>query len=66
MKRRFSIWGREHSADHDVELAQVDNDPQAVLDGFAAKTLTLHLGGTKKKSKVRKFTWLRIVENHDP
>lgn len=64
--RRYSIWGREYGADHDVELAQVDGDPQPVLDGFAAKTLTIKhsiVTSNKKKSKVRKYTWLRIVEN---
>lgn len=66
MTRRYSIWGREYGADHDVELAQVDSNPQPVLDGYAKKTLTLQnsiLTSSKKKSKTRKYTWLRIVEN---
>lgn len=37
MTRRYSIWGREYGADHDVELAQVDSNPQPVLDGYAKK-----------------------------
>lgn len=63
--KRYSIWGREYGADHDVELAQVDGDPEAVCDAFGAKTLTIQpsLHGPRKKSKIRKFTWLRIVEN---
>lgn len=64
--KRYSIWGREYGADHDVELAQVDGNPQPVLDAFAAKTLTLQnsiMVSARKKSKIRKFTWLRIVEN---
>jgi hypothetical protein len=70
MKRRYSIWGTEYGSDHEVELAQVDNDPQTLLDAFSAKMLTInhsiHLGGkTARKSKMRKYTWLRIVDNSE-
>ena len=66
MKRRFSIWGTEYGADHEVELAQVDGNPQAMLDGFAAKMVTVRhsiVDKSKKQSKIRKYTWLRIVDN---
>lgn len=65
MKRRYSIWGTEHGSDHEVELAQVDSNPQPVMDGFAEMTLTVKpsIMGPKKRTKIRKFTWLRIVEN---
>ena len=65
MKRRYSIWGREYGSDHDVELAQVDSGAQAVLDGLMAKTLSINHSALPggKKSKVRKYTWLRIVDN---
>jgi hypothetical protein len=57
-KRRYSIWGRELGADHDVELAQVDSNPQPILDALISKVMP--------KTKTRKYTWLRIVENkHD-
>lgn len=65
MKARYSIWGREYGADHDVELAQVSANPQPVLDGLAAKTLSISnsafAGG--KKIKIRKYSWLQIVDN---
>lgn len=64
--KRYSIWGREYGADHDVELAQVDGNPQPVLDAYASKTLTINhsiMESKKRKSKIRKFTWLRIVDN---
>jgi hypothetical protein len=67
MTARYSIWGREYGANHDVELAQVECNPQAVLDAFGQKTLTIRHGifetTKKKQSKVRKYSWLRIVEN---
>lgn len=68
MKRRYSIWGREYGADHDVELAQVDSNPGPVLDGFATKMLTIKhsiFERGARQSKVRKFLYLRIVENAD-
>lgn len=64
--KRYSIWGTEYGADHEVELAQVDDNPQPVLDGLAAKTLTIKhsiFDRSKKQSKIRKYSWLRIVEN---
>jgi hypothetical protein len=65
MTMRYSIWGREYGADHDVEIVQVNSNPQAVLDGLMQKTLTIRHSIQKggKTSKVRKYTWLRIVEN---
>lgn len=65
MKRRYSIWGTEHGSDHEVELAQVDSNPQPVMDAYLAMTLTVKptINGPKKKTKIRKFNYLRIVEN---
>jgi hypothetical protein len=63
--RRYSIWGREYGADHDVELAQVDGNPQPVLDGLASKMLTIKHSVFQRgrQSKIRKYTWLRIVDH---
>jgi hypothetical protein len=66
MKKRYSIFGREYGSDHDVELAQVEDNPKPVLNGFASKMVTVKhsiFDGPKKQSKIRKYTWLRIVEN---
>ena len=64
-KPRYSIWGREYGADHDVEIISVESNPQAVLDGLLQKTLKVKHstlpGG--KTGKIRKYTWLRIEEN---
>jgi hypothetical protein len=64
-KFRFSIWGQEYGADHEVEIVQVESNPQAVLDGLMQKKLSVNHsvlpGG--KKTKVRKYQWLRIVTN---
>lgn len=65
MKQRYSIWGREYGSDHDVEIVQVNANPQAVVEGLMCKTLSINHSAMPggKKSKVRKYSWLRIVEN---
>jgi hypothetical protein len=66
MKRRYSIWGVEHGSDHEVELAQVDSNPQPVFLALKAKTLATNesaFGGKKKKTKMPRYTWLHIVDN---
>jgi hypothetical protein len=66
MGARFSIWGREYGADHDVELAQVERNPDALVLAYSEKMLTIRhsvLTSNKKQSKVRKYSALRIVEN---
>lgn len=61
MKQRYSIWGREYGANHDVEIVQVDTNPEAVRKALGLKTLKLGRG-----KKITKYSWLRIVENrHD-
>lgn len=68
MKRRYSIWGTEHGSDHEVELAQVDSNPQTVMDAYVGMTLIVKptISGPKKKTKIRKYAWLRIVDNAPP
>lgn len=61
MKMRYSIWGREYGADHDVELAQVQDNPQPVLDGLKRKSLKI--GAAPHRRTIPKYTWLRIVDN---
>ena len=64
MTRRYSIWGREYGSDHDVEILQVESNPQDVVDGLIAKKLSVK-GATdsRKKTTIRKYTWPRIVDN---
>jgi hypothetical protein len=65
MKPRYSIWGREYGADHDVEIVSVESNPKAMVDALMQKTLKVQHSISKggKVSKIRKYTWLRIEEN---
>jgi hypothetical protein len=58
MKKRFSIWVREYGSDHDVELCQVENNPQPTVQALHEKMLKLGNG-----KKVSKYSFVRVVEN---
>jgi hypothetical protein len=59
MKKRFSIWVREYGSDHDVELCQIESNPQPTVQALCQKILKI--GGGKKISK---YTFVRVVDNH--
>lgn len=65
MKKRYSIWVREYGSDHDVELMQVDSNPRAITTGLHQKMLTINTGtmGRHKKTKLAKYTYVRVVDN---
>lgn len=67
MKKRFSIWVREYGSDHDVELMQVDSNPQQVTAGLHSKTLTIKhsiFEPGKRTSRIPKYSFIRVVDNH--
>ena len=63
MKQRYSIWGREHGAERDVEICQVNANPEAMKAALYAKTLKMVIGEAKRKTAIAQYTNLRIVEN---
>jgi hypothetical protein len=65
MKHRYSIMGLQHGADHESELAQCDTNPDAIKDGYIKMTLTVmpSINGPRKKTKVRKYAWVRIIDH---
>ncbi|QOG21361.1 hypothetical protein [Bradyrhizobium sp. SEMIA] len=63
MKKRYSIWVREIGSDHDVELMQCDGNPQVLVEGLYAKHLTVKTETSRKKTKISKYSWVRIVDN---
>lgn len=68
MKQRYSIWGREYGSDHDVEIIQVNSNPETMRKALGLKTLSIThnaFGGVKKKSKTTRYSYLRIVENKE-
>lgn len=59
--KRYSIMGRQFGSDREMELAQVDSNPQALLDALKAKSVTIT--SEHKRVHIPKYTWLRIVEH---
>jgi len=67
MKRRYSIWVREIGSDHDVELMQVDSNPEVLASQLRGKALTIRKSifePGKRKSKVGKYSSVWVVDNH--
>lgn len=63
---RYSIMVREHGSDHDVELMQVNSNPQAIVDGLREKKLTIRRSifePGKRVVKTPKYTSIRVVDN---
>jgi len=62
---RFSIMVTEYGAYHEVELCQLDGNPEPTVKGLEAKTLIVHTGkpGVKRRSKIPKYTNIRIVDH---
>jgi hypothetical protein len=66
MKRRYSIMVREYGSDHNVELLQVDTNPQPIVDGLHKKTLTIRhsiFEKGKRTTKVPKYSFIQVVDN---
>jgi hypothetical protein len=66
VKKRWSIWVREHGSDHDVELMQLDGDPAPIVGQLRTKTLTINKSifeSGKRKSTIPKYSSVRVVEN---
>ncbi|MBR0741185.1 hypothetical protein JQ581_30060 [Bradyrhizobium liaoningense] len=66
MKKRWSIWVREHGSDHDVELMQLDGDPAPVVQGLHGKVLTIQKSifePGKRKSKIGRYARVYVVDN---
>jgi hypothetical protein len=66
MKKRWSIWVREHGSDHDTELIEMDGDTAPVIAKLRGMTLTVKKSifeAGKRKSRLPKYTNVRAVEN---
>jgi hypothetical protein len=66
MTARYSIMVREHGSDHDVELMQVNSNPEAIVAGLRLKTLTIkhsifQVGA--RQSKIPKYSFIRVIDN---
>jgi hypothetical protein len=55
----YSIIVREYGSDHDVTLVRVGSNPQAIVEGLRAKSLTIG----KRRTQTPKYTSIQVVED---
>lgn len=58
MKKRYSIMVRESGADHETELCQVDNNPNAMVACARTKTFV-------GKARVPRYENIRVIDNFE-
>jgi hypothetical protein len=66
MTARYSIVVREHGSNHDVELMQVNSNPDAIVAGLRAKTLRISRSifePGKRVVKIPKYSYVRVVDH---
>lgn len=63
---RYSIMVREYGSDHNVELMQVNSNPQAIVDGLRKKMLTIRTSifePGKRVRKIPKYAFIQIIDH---
>lgn len=60
---RYSIFVHEYGSDHEVELCQLDGNPEHTVAGLKAKTLMVHNGVSRRRSRMPKYSNIRVVDN---
>ena len=65
---QYSIMVTEYGSDREVELCQVNGNPDAVVAGLNAKTLMVHAVGStsRRRTKIPKYSNIRVVDNQAP
>lgn len=69
MTARYSIMVFEHGSDHEVELMQVNSNPQAIVDGLRQKSLTIRRSiqqPGKRVVKIPKYSFIRVIDHGGP
>jgi len=56
--KRFSVMVTEYGADREVELCQLDGDPEP------AKTLMVHASGkeSRRRTRIPKYMNIRVID----
>ena len=63
-RKRYSIMVIQEGGHNEVELCQVDNEPHAIAQAAAAKTIRVRL--SDRTSYIPKYTSVRVVEHGSP
>jgi len=61
MRKRYSIWVRENGSGREIELCQVDTNPEKVAEAAGMKLLRISSSG--RQYRIKRYDWIRIVDN---
>jgi len=61
MRRRYSILVREKGSDREIELCQVDTNPEKVAEAAGMKLL--RVGNSGRQYRIKRYDRVRIVDN---
>lgn len=61
MRKRYSILVRENGSGREIELCQVDRNPQKVAKAAGMKLLRISSSG--RQYRIKRYDWIRIVDN---
>jgi len=63
MKKRYSILAREIGSGREIELCQVDSNPERVAEAAGMKVLRVRSSG--RRYRIKRYDWIRIVDNSE-
>jgi hypothetical protein len=64
---RYSIMVIEYGSNREIELCQVQSNPEATVEAVKAKTLMVYAKeGGRRRSAISKYSSVRIVDREPP
>lgn len=64
--KRFSVMVQEYGSSREVELCQLDGDPEPTVKGLQNKTLMVALADKRRRTKILKYSNIRVVDHQVP
>lgn len=62
MAKYFVILGWEYGADRETEICKVQQNPDPVIKALAEKTLMVQRDGASRRSRIPRYSSLRVEE----
>jgi hypothetical protein len=63
VRKRFSILVREPGSGRDIELCQVDSNPEKVAEAAGMKLL--RVSSSRRQYRIKRYDSIRIVDNSE-
>ena len=60
-KKRYSIRVREYGSGREIELCQVDSNPEKIAEAAGSKLL--RISSSARQHRIKRYDWIRIVDN---